>query len=115
MIKVAKNSVKNDSLERKFEDLTVIPNKTLTLPVICRNYYKFHVTQVETKFFHLRVCCERCGNSLMRIGPSEYQCMNQCGIVNGQLKLWVIVGCMDSSYYCELTIEDENAISFFDL
>jgi len=104
IIKVANCSAQNNKIEQRMQNITAIPLKALTNPIIYRNYYKFQVTQVELKFFHLKVCCEHCENSLIKVGPNDYQCINECGIVNGSLELWAIVGCMDKTYYCEATI-----------
>jgi hypothetical protein len=104
IIKVANCPAQYNNIQQRMENITAIPLKALTNPIIYRNYYKFHVTQVELKFFYLKVCCEHCENSLIKVGPNDYQCMNECGIVNGSLKLWVIVGCMDKTYNCEATI-----------
>lgn len=46
----------------KIEQLT-----TLTYPVIFRNHYKFKIVKTDIKFMNIKVVCEKCERSVLRI------------------------------------------------
>lgn len=93
--------------------MPISPLSSLIKPFIFRNLMKFKVFKYDIKFFYLRVACEKCDNSCIKIGEYEYQCKIGCQNIIGKLKIWVIMSVMDSSAGAELNVEDEQALKFF--
>lgn len=67
MLRVTREPLPPLNLEEKYKSMKIGNLATLTYPVIFRNHYKYRVVKTDIKFMNLKVICEQCGGSVLRL------------------------------------------------